>query len=170
MTDFDLRSLFSSFEKGDREAFSVIYQELKQPVFTICYRILQSREEAEDITQDVFLRLFHSPPDASVNNVRAWIFQMARNLSIDALRRMGLAAREAVPVGEYDAYGQIHLQMDVERALRKLPLRERQILTLHLNAGLPFREIATMMELSLPGAYRIYRKALKTVQIELNGG
>ena len=87
MFETDLKEYFSRVQNGDKDAFARIYNELKQPVFTIACRIVQSKEIAEDVTQDVFVKLFISPPDSSIRNPRAWIFQMARNLAIDALRK-----------------------------------------------------------------------------------
>ena len=170
MATINLQELFARIQNGDQEAFSCLYQELKQPVYTICYRITQSREAAEDITHDVFVKLFRSPPDASVNNIRAWIFQMARNLSIDALRKKSRTGGQDEENDIVDSYDHILLQIDIEAALRKLPSDEREILTLHLNADLGFKEIANIVGLSLPATYRKYRKSLKTMQKELNGG
>ena len=87
MNETDLQKAFDKIRNGDREAFTLLYSDLKQPIYTIICRIVQSRETAEDITQDVFVKLFVSPPEPSVKNIRAWIFRMARNSAIDALRR-----------------------------------------------------------------------------------
>ena len=170
MAEIDLRELFTRIQNGDNASFASVYQELKQPVYTICYRITQSKETAEDVTHDVFVKLFCSPPDASVKNIRAWIFRMARNLSIDALRKKTPIAGQDEQSGVEEPYDHIHLRMDVEGALRKLPVDEREILALHLNADLSFQEIAHIVSLSLPATYRKYRKALKRMQTELNGG
>ena len=170
MTEMNLQELFVRIQNGDREAFACVYQELKRPVYTICYRITGSKETAEDITHDVFVKLFRSPPDASVKNMRAWIFQMARKLSIDALRKQSRKAEQGESICTVDPYPPIHLRMDLETALRNLSREEREILTLHLNADLSFKEIASIVGLSLPATYRKYRKALKHLQEELNGG
>ena len=170
MAEINLQELFVRIQYGDRDAFAHVYQELKQPVFTIAYRITQSKETAEDITHDVFVKLFRSPPDSSVKNIRAWIFQIARNLAIDALRKQSRIAEEDGYCHMEDPYSPLHIRMDMEAALRKLPREERDILTLHLNADLGFREISNIVDLSLPATYRKYRKALKSVQTELNGG
>lgn len=170
MAEMNLEALFARMQNGDKASFASVYQELKQPVYTICYRITQSKETAEDITHDVFVKLFRSPPDASVKNIRAWIFQMARNLSIDALRKNALTAQKDEQRSIMDAYDHIHLRVDLEAALRKLSCDEREILTLHLNADLNFKEISDIVGLSLPATYRKYRKALKHLQEDLNGG
>ena len=53
----DLKVQFRQLRAGDENAFVCIYQTLKQPVYTICWRIVQVRETAEDLTQDIFLKL-----------------------------------------------------------------------------------------------------------------
>ena len=170
MTEEALRELLVQTGKGDREAFGAVYRELKQPVYTICFRITRSRETAEDITHDLFVKLYCDPPDASVRNVRAWIFRSARNLAIDALRRQSKTAAQQGDIPAADHCDRVHMRMDMEAALGKLPREEREILTLRLNADLSFREIAGIVEQSLPAVYRRYRKALKCIRTELNGG
>ena len=170
MAEVNLQELFAKMREGDSASFTSIYQELKQPVYTICYRITQSKETAEDVTHDVFVKLYRTPPDASVKNPRAWIFQMARNLAIDALRKKTPTAGQEEQGDPDEIYDRIHLRMDIDRALKKLPVEEREILALHLNADLSFQEIARIVCLSLPATYRKYRKALKHMQSELNGG
>lgn len=170
MVEMNLSEMLAGMQNGDRDAFAAVYQALKRPVYTICYRITQSRETAEDITHDVFIKLFRSPPDASVKNVRAWIFQMARNLSIDALRKESRRSDRDAPIEIEDPYPHLDLRMDIEAALGNLSCDEREILTLHLNAALNFREISHIIGLSLPATYRRYRNALKLLQKALNGG
>lgn len=170
MTEETLRGLFDRVAAGDREAFGCVYRELKQPVYTICRRILHSPEAAEDITHDLFVKLFTAPPDVSVRNIRAWIFQMARNLAIDALRKQSKMTGGEGETADADQSERIHWRLDLENALGRLPRSEREILTLRLNGELNFREIARIVDLSLPAVYRKYRKALKRLQSELNGG
>ena len=170
MNEINLRDLFSRVHNGDQEAFGHVYQQLSQPIYTICWRITQSKETAEDITHDVFVKLYSTLPDNSVRNIRAWIFQMARNMSIDALRRNARSTGQEQNSNGADAYERLHVRMDLETAFTKLPSDEREILALHLNGQLNFKEIARIVNLSMPAAYRKYRKALKKIQTEMNGG
>lgn len=170
MFEMKLKEYFLRIHNGDKEAFAHIYRELKQPVFTIVHRIVQSKETAEDITQDVFVKLFLSPPDSSVKNPRAWIFQMARNLSIDALRKKQSTDIDDVQLAADDAFGNIDMRLDIESAIGKLSCIEREILSLHLNGELHFNEISRIVGLSVPAAYRKYRKALKSLRDFFDGG
>lgn len=167
----ELKDLFRQLREGDQDAFVSIYHSLKQPVYTICWRIVQIRETAEDLTQDVFLKLYVSPPAASVKNERAWVFQMAHNASIDALRKrreLPWNGREC-PFLQQDL-NTLEQKLDLEGAMSILPDDYRQVLTLHLNAELSFQQIGHMMDLSLSAVYRIYQKAIKLLQQLLDGG
>lgn len=168
MMQMNLSEYLSKVRDGDKEAFAQLYNELEKPVFTIVSRIVQSKEIAEDVTQDIFVKLFVCPPDSSVKNPRAWIFQMTRNFAINALRRQSIDIEDVEPVAD-DPIGRVVMRMDIESAISRLPQLEREILSLRLNAGLHFQEIAHITSLSMPAAYRKYRKAIKTLR-ELLGG
>ena len=170
MLGTNLKTNILRVRNGDKDAFAQIYNELKQPVFTLVYRIVQSRETAEDVTQDIFVKLFISPPNASVQNPRAWIFQIARNAAIDTLRKTQALDLDDRELAAEDALNAVLLRWDIESAISKLSREEREILSLHINAELRFHEISRIVGLSLSATYRKYRKALKTLQEYLNGG
>lgn len=169
MLEMDLQELFLRVKNGDKDAFAQIYAELKRPVFAIACRIAQSREMAEDITQDVFVKLYVSPPDSSIKNPRAWAFRMARNLAIDAQRKRQSVGLDDVELPAEDEIGCFIMRSDIEAAISRLPCDEREIVTLHINAELHFNEIARIVGLSLPATYRKYRKAIKSLQNLLGG-
>lgn len=169
VNDQSLKTRIFALHKGDKQAFSEIYEQLKTPVYTIALRILYDRAEAEDVTQEVFLRLFRSPPDPSVKKPRAWIFQMARNLAIDGKRRPAQSALsdEMEDTGHppEDAIG---TKLDIEAALRRLCREDREIVTLHINAGLRFREIADMMGKPLGTVLWRYQKSIGRLRAYLS--
>ena len=171
MNETDLQKAFDKIRNGDREAFTLLYSDLKQPIYTIICRIVQSRETAEDITQDVFVKLFVSPPEPSVKNIRAWIFRMARNLAIDAMRTQHIAQSDEVLESQVacDEIGQTNTRLDVEKAMSHLPQTEREIVALHIHGGMSFAEIARIEALSPAATWRAYRRALKRLRMELGG-
>lgn len=168
MMQMNLNECLSKVRNGDKEAFARLYNELEKPVFTIVSRIVQSKEIAEDGTQDIFVKLFVCPPDSSVKNPRAWIFQMTRNFAINALKKQSIDIEDAEPVAD-DPISRVIMRMDFESAIRRLPPLEREILSLRLTAGLHFHEIAYITSLSVSAAYRKYRKAIKTLRGLLGG-
>lgn len=169
MDSVTLREHVEKLRAGDLEAFEVIYRELKTPVYTVLLRITRDEALSEDLLQELFLKLFQSPPPPSVKNPRAYLFQMARNLALDSLRgrqqfeelEESLAARTAEDLA---------VKLDVAAALRALPLLERQIVALHLNGGLKFRELAEMMDLPLGTVLWRYRRAIEELRRILSGG
>ena len=161
-SDIDLAQI----RAGDAAAFEQAYRILKIPIYTLALRLLQNRAAAEDVTQETFLRLYASPPGPEVRKPRAWLFRVARNLAIDALRqRREENLKEDFATPEEN----LALRLDVERALAALPEDEREILTLHLNGGLTFSEVAGVVGLSLPSVYRRYKKAVLTLRGLLEG-
>lgn len=154
---------FTRLQGGDTDAFEYIYAELKDPVYTIAYRIVQSRELAEDVAQDVFVKLFDLPEGLAVKYPRAWIFQMTHNAAIDALRREK-PTEDIDELSQSLPAGDIEGRLDMEKALAALPRVEREIVSLHLNAELTFSEIADITGLTLSSVYRRYRKSLKILK------
>ena len=166
MTDEQLKQQLKTLESGDKTAFAAIYSELKTPVFTVLVRLTGDRTLSEDLLQEVFLRLYRQPPKAE--KPRAYVFRMARNLAIDALRQKRLT--EAIE--EQQLYGEpdFGLKLDLERALAALTVEERQMVALHLSAGLTFREVAAIVERPLGTVLWRYRKAIEKLRILLDGG
>ena len=171
MDNPDLQKCFERLRGGDVSAFAEVYHAIKVPVFTVVYRIVQTRDTAEDVTQDVFVKLFSSPPDPSVKNLRGWIFQMAHNQAIDALRKKrDVPLGSHLPPAEASLCETVGLRLDVEKAMAALTCVQREVVSLHIYGELAFREIAPIVGLSLPAAYRCYRRAIKSLRDQLNGG
>ncbi len=169
MEQLDWKRELTALRERKEAAFARIYEEMKKPVYTIVFRIVQSKETAEDVTQEVFVKLYLSPPEPTMANPRAWLFAVAHNAAIDALRKAGKREEKTEEVTEDPAEGTV-LRMDVERAMAHLTAEEREIVTLHLNGDLNFGEIGSIVGLSLPAVYRRYRRGIRTLRDILNGG
>lgn len=170
MTNEQLKASIGLLNQGDKIAFEEIYKELGTPAFTIILRIVKNREVAEDILQEMFVKLYQSPPQPSITNPRAYIFQMARNLAIDGLRRQ----KQFIDITEIEN-DMHHVTEDftrklcIEDALNTLQIVESQIITLHINGGMTFREIAKMIKMPLGTVLWKYQKALGKLRISLEG-
>ncbi|MCI8526658.1 MAG: RNA polymerase sigma factor [Oscillospiraceae bacterium] len=166
MQDQELQPLLAAVRQGDWDAFETVYRAMSPPLFTVLFRIVGDRAAAEDLLQELFLRIYQAPPDTA-RRPRAYLFASARHLALDALRRRGADA----PLEGVEAACEMDLEgrMDVERALAALPEVERQIVTLHLNAGLKFREAAAVLEMPLGTVLWRYRKAVERLRLQLEG-
>ena len=75
-------------KQGDRSAFEALVEKYQQPVMNLIYRMLPDAAEAEDIAQHVFLQVFKSAHRYEVSaKFSTWLFTIARNLSLNELRR-----------------------------------------------------------------------------------
>ena len=164
MNNNQLQSCFARLRRGDTEAFAAIYEDMKTPVYTVIYRALGSHEAAEDIMQELFLRLFRTPPDSGVSNLRAYIFRAAHNMAVDHLRRQVSASLDETtpcPESTDDAFDR---RLDIEAALRRLTAEQRQVVTLRINADLTLRQTADIMGKSMAHVHRTYHTALRTLR------
>jgi RNA polymerase sigma factor (sigma-70 family) len=152
---------------GDISALSQLYGCLKKPVFLLAYSIVGNYPLAEDITQETFLRVNDK---ASLyrtgTNPKAWIFTIARNLSLSAVRSRGReelsddeppqAGTDLEDIAVYDA--------DFTRAISVLDNDERNIVILKIAASLKHREISKIMGISVGDTRVRYFRALKKLK------
>ncbi len=172
MDNEQLKLQLKNFQQGDMNAFKEIYEELKVPVYTIIYRILYDHMMAEDVMQEVFLRLYKKLPTLQMKNPRAFIFQMARNLAIDYKRQIKESnpLTNEITVNKNSIDFVISTKLDVELAIKKLTLIEREIITLRLNNGLKFREISKVVNKPIGTVLWKYQQSIKKLRILLSGG
>jgi len=123
-------------------------------LFRVAYSVLRSRAEAEDVVQDVFVRILKGSPDLlTVRDLRVWLIRITWNLSIDRRRRIrpeqidedfakSLVATNA-PADE--ALGDAQRMKAVLRELGKLPRAERQVLLLSTVEELETPEVAKVL-------------------------
>lgn len=171
MNDDQLQEAFARLRRGDTAAFEQIYTKLSAPLFTVALRITGDREASEDILQEVFLKLYRSPPGPEVKKPRAYLFQSARNLALDELRRRpGAVDLDSLPELPHPAGEVADQRLDLERAFTQLTPEERELTSLHLNGGLKFRELARITGAPLGTVVWRYRRAIDKLRILLNGG
>src|SRR5580698_10202411 len=81
--------LILQFNQGDTAAFSAIYNEYYPSIYYYVRRFINEREDAEDITADIFVKLWKVHTNiTSINNARAFLYTTARNTCIDFLRQL----------------------------------------------------------------------------------
>jgi RNA polymerase sigma-70 factor (ECF subfamily) len=160
MDDAD-EELAARAQAGDRQAFALLVRRHQQRVFRFVLRMLGSRDEAMDLTQDTFLKAWNALPDWRPEaRFATWLFQIARNATLDALRRRQLV--EFVPLDDGTSDAADHDPSDaapppdvqvadrqriglLERALAALPAEQREILLLRELEDMSYAEIATTL-------------------------
>ena len=164
MDNSHLQEYFARVRHGDTEAYAAIYTDLKTPVYTVIYRIVGCHESAEDIMQELFLRLFRQPPDKSVKNLRAYIFRAAHNMALDHLRRNRPLSLDDADSSESVCESELDTELDIDAALRRLTDEERRVVILRINAALTLHETAQIMGKSAASVHRTYNRALKKLK------
>lgn len=98
----DIEEMILQTSLGNRQAFSSLYDATSAKLFGVCLRVLKNRAEAEDILQDVFVRIWNKAGLYRANGYSpmTWLITLARNASIDRLRTRRAGA---VGVEEADA-------------------------------------------------------------------
>ncbi len=148
-------------EQSVSNDFDALFLAHFQAVFRLAYRMAGTREEAEDLAQEAFLRLHRSPrvwETASEGQLRAWLYQVVTHLAYNSARGQGRRGRREaaafdLPAGEanpLDLAEQVERRLAVRHALLKLPQKQAQLLLLR-HAGLSYKELAEALDLA-PGS------------------
>jgi RNA polymerase sigma-70 factor, ECF subfamily len=144
-------------------------------VFRYLLGFVPCEADARDLLQELFIRLGQRPPPAQVENERAYVWRMAHNLAVDALRRQGTrrqaidgAAAEAPRLFEAEADPDAaEFSRQVEAALADLPTEQRSVAQMKLWEGLTFEEIAAAQGIPLNTAASRFRYALDKLRTRL---
>ena len=162
-------------QKGDERAFSLIVRAYETPVFNYVLRLVGDRALAEDLTQEVFLRVFQGLPKFSLRSrFTTWMFQVTKNRVLDELRSMERRPRSFVALDDLpplevldQPFERLEAIDAVWRAVENLNVDLKMALLLRDVVGLAYTEIADSLEITLATVkWRIY-KAREEVQIAL---
>ena len=162
-------------QRGDERAFSIIVRTYEVPVFNYVMRLVGDRALAEDLTQEVFLRVFQGLPKFSLRSkFTTWLFQVTKNRVLDELRanerrpRSLVALEDLPPLEAIDPpIEQVETIDALWRAIEELNVDLKMALLLRDVVGLSYTEIADSLEITLATVkWRIY-KAREDVQLAL---
>jgi RNA polymerase sigma-70 factor (ECF subfamily) len=162
-------------QRGDERAFSIIVRAYETPVFNYVLRLVGDRALAEDLTQEVFLRVFQGLPSFSLRcRFTTWLFQVTKNRVLDELRAIERRPRTLVALDEMPQLEildppaeRIEAIDAVWRAVDDLTVDLKLALLLRDVVGLSYGEIADSLEVTLATVkWRIF-KAREEVQLSL---
>jgi RNA polymerase sigma-70 factor (ECF subfamily) len=162
-------------QRGDERAFAIIVRTYERPVYNYVLRLVHDRSLAEDLTQEVFLRVFQGLPKFSLRcRFTTWLFQLTKNRVLDELRATERRPRGLVPIDEIaplealDAPPERVEAIDaVWRAVDQLNPDLKMALLLRDVVGLPYIEIADSLEVTLATVKWRIHKARDEVQLAL---
>src|SRR5712691_1808790 len=163
----DDRALVERILGGDRDRFSVLVSRYEKRVINYVYRITHRYEDAHDLTQDIFVKVYLALDRFDPKyQFSTWLFRIAQNSAIDALRKKSIPevplmrTTEDEPGGKerefadpgispYRALKNKQLSAAIDKAVGKLPPDYRELIQLRHFAELSYEEIASMKKLPL---------------------
>jgi RNA polymerase sigma-70 factor (ECF subfamily) len=153
-----LSSLISRSQRGDERAMEEIYNRYKRPLFNLAYRYTFDRVTAEDLLQDIFIKIFTHMKDVQKDETFvAWMYRIAVNTCYSFLRRRQSRGGQMIALSEVEGKREEAVYDDhedsvaapLDQALRELPERLRAVFLLHDVQGYKHSEIGRMLGVSV---------------------
>lgn len=163
--DFEL---LAKFKKGDQHAFELLVRKYKMIVYNTIYSIIGDAQEADDIAQEVFLKVYTKAGSfKGKSSFSTWLYRITVNRCVDELRKKNkkiisyetefneeekLKLKDVLASREKDGSEELRqkeLQDIIQKAMNSLPEKYRIILTLKEMEGLSYIEISKIMKISL---------------------
>ncbi len=177
-------------KKGDDEAFSTLVKSYQDRLTTIFFHMTRSQESAEDLAQDVFMRIYRARNGYQPNaKFSTWLFRIANNLAINAHRDKSRRKEVSLPTGESTSMSGVRpeeqvladksalmptrqldkheLQIVVQKAMDQLNERQRLTVLLHKFEGMSYSDIAETMELTVPAIKSLLSRARDSLRTSL---
>lgn len=177
--DREISALMARVKEGDKDAFQDITRRYQRKVFVLAYAFFRDREEALDIVQETFLRLYEK---ASLfregEDFQAWLFRIARNLCIDAYRRarhrrvdhVEDARLEALPADGpdcEDAERRADLRALFREVIDRLAAKQRTVFVMKHYNDMPYQEIARTLGIAVGTVKSLHFKAVRNLRKHL---
>lgn len=162
--------------RDDPAYFARLYDQYATDVLRVCYFYLSDREKAEDVCQDVFVRLMTTHPLLQPGREKSWLLKVALNRCRDLWRGawlkhviLGGPTFELIPAP--DEFSRRDDQQAMMAAINQLPATFKEVILLHYYQGMNIAEIAQMLELPEGTiSSRLSRGRKKLESILLKGG
>jgi RNA polymerase sigma-70 factor (ECF subfamily) len=159
------RKLMKRIKSGDAEALKELYQLYKRLLLGMVISIVKSREEAEGVLQEIFVKIWNNVDsfDANKGNVYSWIVTLARNKAIDRIRskdyKTQKKAATSIHEPSFTLEGDKHDPLEttifsnrtklVKKALHKIPDKQQEVIKIAYYQGFTQSEIAERLDMPL---------------------
>jgi RNA polymerase sigma-70 factor (ECF subfamily) len=164
--------LQAGLAEGRTDAFAALYDCYGRSLFRVAWAMLRSRQDSEDAVQEVFLGLLRSRTAlGKVENMRSYLFSALRHATARVAARRTAAPQSALEIAQ-DVVGDDPVDAEMfrllEGGLASLPPEQREVLSLKIDGGLTFAEIAAVLAIRPNTAASRYRYALEKLRAALD--
>ena len=183
--EFDESEFINKLRNADEHVFRQLIEEYQDKVFNTCISLVKNAEDADDLTQEVFIEVFKSIHKFKEDSrLSTWIYRIAVNKSLEHLRRMKRKKRTGI-LTWFNKENQ-HLSEDTVdfnhpgvlaenkeqarilfRSIEKLPESQKVAFTLHKLEGLSYDQIAKVMQKSLSSVESLMHRAKTNLRKDL---
>jgi RNA polymerase sigma-70 factor, ECF subfamily len=141
------RKLVERVLEGDSEAFNLLVRQWEKPIYNFILRMIGDREEAMDLSQDVFMKAYRELATLKdLDRFSAWLYRIAHNTCYSRLRKEIGKTFVVYDPEDYSARTPIEERLAVEKALQQLPPDQREVVVLKVYQELKFEEIAIIQD------------------------
>ena len=172
-----------AFQAGDTERFSLLVEHNREPVIRYLYRCVSDRAVAEELAQEVFLRVYLSRDYRPTAKFRTWLFHIATNLALNWLRdhrgetaivsldahprhMMRRELRTAARSVEEDLVAEVRVE-EIRTAIRELPERNRAAVLMHKYEEMEYAEIARALHCSVSATKSLLFRSYEQLRARL---
>lgn len=172
------KKLIQQYLAGDEKSLEILIKRYLKPIYGFVYKNVGNATDAEDITQDVFVKIWKNIKKFDQSKeFKPWIFQIAKNASIDFLRK-----KKSIPFSKFEndkGFNALISNMAaapfnllevlnnkgvLAAATEGLPVEYKRVITLYHNDGLNFREISELFSQPINTVKSRYRRAIATLR------
>ena len=173
MENEKLCELIVQISNGDDEAFAKLYEELSKFVYAVSLNILRDSFLAEDCVHDTFLHIKNSANRFEKGrNVKSWVYAIARNVALTMYK----VQKRSVPLDDEiiatfsddDFSEKSDTAVLIRKLVFELEQKDREILLMHINEGMKFREIADVLGIPLGTVLWRYNYILSKLKKKIN--
>ncbi len=181
------QQLISGIKEGDEQAFKELVDKYQELVVNVCNSFLHDRDDALDVSQEVFIKVFHSVDTFKGDSkISTWLYRIAVNKSLNFLRskkRKNIFSSldlllegeqnnpaDSVADSEENAEEQISRNEDIERVIAvidQLPKKQKTAINLNKFEGLSYKEISEIMNISVTETGVLINRAKSKIQKQM---
>lgn len=186
--DFSDQQLIVDYLKGDEESFKILIKRYLKPIYNFVYQYVNDPQEAQDITQEVFVRVWrYLKKFNQKKNFKTWLFQIAKNVSIDFYRKARFRGGERKNISFSDFENEkgeniltetipdpgplpdeilerSDIGQQLAKATKKLSLNYKNVICLYYYHHFTFQEIAEILSAPLNTVKSQHRRALSILK------
>jgi len=164
------------------QRYRFLIQQYKNKIYTYSLYMLKNRMDADDITQEVMIRIWQNIDKFNILAAKTWIIKTTNNLCIDYLRRRAIAIKREFEIDEFfeDTYSKNHnsenpylithfkmIASKVKEAIQRLPENLRSVFVLYEIEEMKYKEISKALDLPINSVKVYLLRARKKLQEEL---